>query len=779
MANTQPLLAAGPFEGLNNSASPFYQPKGSGHTAQNADISYRMGALSTAAGRDFIASFKIASTGYKLQCVAPFSSFFGGDTNGEGIGTTTAYVFSSIIPGASTSQQGWLNPATGGFTILPGVNPFTQAVQFGSELFTNGGDRLFFTNDGKLTVADWQIQILPEYSYNIGINEATWPGTSPGITSQQYQYAVTWRSSGAWTTAPGPTKYGEPTTLYMPDLDTYQESSPVFSGFWDLNATGSNAGAVGVLSPLGSADLTALAHGVRNGQTYYGALYRASELNPTFVMVDYLINLPTSTYVNPVGGATVPCFVDPYQDSDIINNVIMTTHNDPPPIVGQVYPGPNLTALTSSGGKPINNTPNSAGIQEQQKAQIQRAFQYINPAYITKHKDRMFAFTLYPTQPVQYTPSGSVSNLYQNRLTLQPQLWFSDYGEPGSFDDVNQLLLVGPEDTAGNYSIVRHNGTTSLTTVPWRPDLACDTPKGIASTGSILVIFKSATTWVCYGESPAEFLQGLRKAFDLGCQSTNSITEAEGGVFWQAPQGVYFFDGAAPSYISEDIRGALEMFPITELQNSSGAYSNRTYYLTFAPSNVAASPAFKTGVTYCYYTPTQKWYSLPYGGPCTFQMQPDLNQAGIVTPNPSNPEFFNISTIAGSVLDLGAPVTAVWETGLTDVGSPGVIKQCTTLVVQAPPQPGATLTASLSVDRDTVVEPFVKKWDLSVNTGGNGWVTTIPDAYNGYNLQLTLSLTASSGGERAFIWSAAVLGTAKYGPFSTATNDGTLDNVAP
>jgi hypothetical protein len=474
--------------------------------------------------------------------------------------------------GKRASNSAWMLLAGGGQVTMSLETPQSQIFTTQPVVFTypkNPGETLSELEIrviGELTQtvnSDPQIGQLctayPSITQNGQINDSYMSVyiNQPGSNGNNYKMWLTITGNGnqAYPAQGGgnsPFQFGNNSgseATLSPNMATYQESSPVYTPQFEVATSFTPALVAGLIGAK------AMASGTDDsGETYYGVLYRSSLLNPTYVMVDYLINLNTTTDGN---GNVV--FKDPYTDAEIQNNVILAEHNDPPPAVGQVYPGPLLNQLPNG----LNTSPPETIDESDQRV----SFHYNNPILIEKHQSRMFAFTMYPTMPTSYQTDST----WRNRVQFQPQLWYSNYSVPWSFDDVDQLLLVGQEDAAGNYAI------DSGTNAPWSPgSQLTDFPVGMASTGSLLVLFKRRSTSVLFGDSPAEFQQSLREGFDIGCAAANSVVAAEGGVFWLAdlPVGVYFFNGNAPEYISEDIRADLITFNnINELQLASGGYS--------------------------------------------------------------------------------------------------------------------------------------------------------------------------------------------------------------
>jgi hypothetical protein len=684
----QILLRAGPFAGADLTSEPFFVQDGSGVVASNVDISANPGAFTTAPGRTIEFVFGLAA-GHMLQAFVPFTSFTGGAPN---IATHTVYIYCSTN-GAGAFETGYYDPQVNVRTPVSNANPFTQGVQFGAYLWTNGGDKWMFGNSNGLGIvgnvyADaWQIQLPSSIPFNL-LGTYIPAGVGTNQVPDTYTYAITFRRAASWMVIPqgGGLKY------YYPDSDTLQESSPVFSTSVVLPATNTTPSVRTYSGIYNNSLVTGTTEG---GETYYGCLYRSRTGSPTYVFVDYLENIPQATDIDGY-----PAFYTNQLDNTLANNADLIIHNDPPPIIGQVYPGAVIT----------NAIAESIGEYQQQFA-----FNFVNPAFITKFKGRMLVFTMYPTSAL-----GHAAPNYT--IGLQPQLWYSGYGQPWSFNDDEGFLLVGPEDTPGNsdYSI------SSTARAPWTPNLLADTPMGVARVGAMAVAFKSLTTWGLFGDTASEFI--MRYLFDIGCYASYSITTCEGGVFWLAPQGVYFFDGASPSYIGEPIRKALEALTPAQRRAAIGSYINRTFFL-----NVG-------GTMYCYYTPTQKWYTRPYAVSAMFPA-PDLSNTLFASAVGTSATIWNIN--GSPALDLSEPIIATWATRVTDCNAPGIYKKFGFFQLVAPQQIG-TVTVTLTIDPNFgSPQGFVWTWDLS--QGNGAFVASLPDTCQGYEVQFTITTTAGAG----------------------------------
>lgn len=179
---------------------------------------------------------------------------------------------------------------------------------------------------------------------------------------------------------------------------------------------------------------------------------------------------------------------------------------------------------------------------------------------IAEHKERIFGFG-YPS----YTINGVV------QPSAPCDLWYSNYVEPWGFDNTNQVLQLGAHDSG---------------------DIGVE----IKSIGSILIAFKSKTTWVVYGESPNDLFP--QKLFDIGATSKLAVVAALGVVFWLSNQGVYMFDGSTLTYISRDVKKILDGFSALDFETAAGMFSDRMYWLSFPLQ----------GISLGYDTETKTWW---------------------------------------------------------------------------------------------------------------------------------------------------------------------------
>jgi hypothetical protein len=229
---------------------------------------------------------------------------------------------------------------------------------------------------------------------------------------------------------------------------------------------------------------------------------------------------------------------------------------------------------------------------------------------ICAHKERIWGFG-YPA----YTQNGST-------YPAAPcDLWYSNYAEPWGFDNTNQVIPIGSHVTG-------------------------DVAVQVVSLSSILVAFKSKTTWAVYGESASDFF--AQKLFDVGCASAASVVNALGVVFWLSDQGIYMFDGSSLSYLSQKIKKLLDGFSAADFAASTGAFSDRMYWLSFPTQ----------GISLGYDTVTQTWWKSSFST-TLFAFDPEAATRA------TSPDL-----VVGATLLLGALRTEQWFSAETDRGQP-------------------------------------------------------------------------------------------------------------
>jgi hypothetical protein len=420
-----------------------------------------------------------------------------------------------------------------------------------------------------------------------------------------------------------------------------------------------------------------------DGSTYTTNVYRASSNQPTWYFI-----------FGPLGGSS--SVQDSNPDSFIATNVQLDFHRDPPPFVlNQTGP----TGLANPTGVLFN------------------------------HQERMWCL-----------------NVVNNAATLnvpQLQLWWSAYGIPWSFDQVDSVTLIGNSFIPG-----------PATTVPAMP--FGNVPSAAVSLGSVACLFLARSMYLLYGNDPTNFID--TKAFDIGCVSGLSVANCQGVVFWLSEEGIYQFDGNAPLYIGEKIRGLLSSVPISDQQNAVGWFANRSYWLSF--------PA--TGITISYYLPTKSW-NTPY----TFAASAVVSEVSQSAPLRSNSgtllnlpvkHNYTLGARAGTTYidvwhitdgDLGQPISSTWQGGITESETAWVRKTYHFVTINAPVQVGTcqVLLEVFGFPGDNQTYSFT--FDLSL---GPSQVKAVPQAARGFSAQITCSVVTPYGNTPVEIYSINVSG---------------------
>ena len=367
---------------------------------------------------------------------------------------------------------------------------------------------------------------------------------------------------------------------------------------------------------------------------------------------------------------------------------------------------------------------------------------------ITIHKNRVWVY-------------GITTTTTNSNPVPQNTMWYSNLGVPWEFNQLTQVLLMN-SDVTDNY-VANTNTDYSL--------LYGNDPLAMSTVGSILCAFSRRQTWGIYGDDPNTFIQ--RQIFNIGVCSRHAVTPALGGVFLQSENGSYFFDGGAPQYDSESVRGAFRDVPNSpsiapsDMAQSCGSFSNMTWYLSFPT----------LGVTYSYYTVTGKWLSvLPYAPAAS----------GAIAYVPAHPNSYGGQDLnevvagrsssaildwwfADANLDLGLPQTFTFVSGQTDSGKRAFEKIYRYITLNAPIQPGlATVTFQTDPGAASSVTQTAT-FDLS---GGN--LGTVPNdnttrhitslgngtggSIRGFSAVLSTSVTGIVGAQAPQIWGVDVWG---------------------
>ena len=328
------------------------------------------------------------------------------------------------------------------------------------------------------------------------------------------------------------------------------------------------------------------------------------------------------------------------------------------------------------------------------------------------HKDRIWGFGY--TSPYSYQ-FNSVTNTYGATGPQPSDLWYSNYTEPWGFDNTNQVLPIG-----------RNAGG--------------DTAVGLATLGSLLVCFKSKTTWAVYGDTQADFL--VRRLFDIGCASETSIVKAYGLVFWLSDRGVFGFDGGdAPQYLSKDIKRILDGYSMADLAAATAFMRYRMYWLSFPTQ----------GVTFGFDIDQQKWFKI---GWATDNAVFDVENLNEVTATEVGSGV--VDSWYASETDLTLPIVSSFTSRIADSGVLGGTKQYRYGLIQAPVQSGAIATVQVVVDPGPSQKVYTKAVNLALSPPRH--LISLTPNMTGFEAQLIVTITSSQQTE---VQRVAILGYVK------------------
>jgi len=304
--------------------------------------------------------------------------------------------------------------------------------------------------------------------------------------------------------------------------------------------------------------------------------------------------------------------------------------------------------------------------------------------------------------------------------------YFSNFGEPYGFN-----LATG--------------------TIPCGENSFGDTAVQLASIGSVLCCHKVRSFYAIYGTTDADF-QSI-KLFDIGTVSAQSVASAYGQVWWLSNEGIYTFNGNAPTQLSDgqyqtsNIKSVLDNLDLFDKQSSVGFIYDRMYHLSF-PTILK---------TYYWDIRTQQWWRLGFS--CTqayFDLEtPGANVIALDTQSPGSVDnWFQTGT------DLGNTITSYLTTRVSADPSSNATKRYRFAAVEAPSQPGqkANIIVTVNPGDEQIVYPTAVNLysDPAQFTHANVYQVDLPDTLVGVEVQFTLKVFST---EQVTVNRAAILGT--------------------
>lgn len=801
----QELIKLGPFIGLDETTAELYTAPGHALVASNINTQMVKGALCAERGRTEIfdaAAFSFAGDHIVfINIVYPCV----GAQNKPGV------LFQGLNS-VGVLLTGYYDYTTGTFTNITNARQFTQAQQFKQVVYTNGGQR-FLVGTDNTKFYSWQYpangisqNVVVHWTYAIattGFSGAIQTGdvlttsinTGSGVQNISYtvkdtdkDFAIlslsvatavnTYYFSGGGAADPN-----KVTASPFVNFDTAADpgsASPIAAQgvFFSSNARG-NIGNTFTITVSMSA-------GAKEGYQTTG---------PTALGFFYGANVNVG---NILGGTYFYIFTQTttLPDGTVSETSAFPAHYAAPleVLIGAATYGSNsAVTFTDSHGPPTYHWTGTNADGTTYTTNIYRAstnqavFQYTligNQAtnfsdFVDTQSDAQIAgnavLTVHRDEPPFVTGSSFVSNLgflcvHRNRLwalvvqdnnltnnQAQVQLWYSNFDRAWEFNDVDQVMLlqsdvvVTPAAGGPNYS-----------------DTYGNMPRGLVEVGTTLIAFMHRMTWVVWGDDPPggtnPFIQ--KPIFTYGACSQTGIQSVLGGAFFLSESGdLYFYDGSAPQYNSEDIRGAIKVTSLNPGLNADDiataclSYTNRVLYVSFPAKQI----------TYGFDTISNAWVSkLPYAPAGSFGVYstpsnrssfggPGLNEVIAVR--------YGLPTVVDWMFsdpnsDVGSFMEFSWTTPHTDSGKPDYQKWYSKVRMIAPKQPG-TATVSLTVDNgETPQQTFSCTFDLNQPQILNTQVLQghVEKAI-GYIAQVTLTVQGVAGQPSPVIWGVGIYGS--------------------
>src|SRR6185437_16158076 len=98
-------------------------------------------------------------------------------------------------------------------------------------------------------------------------------------------------------------------------------------------------------------------------------------------------------------------------------------------------------------------------------------------------------------------------------------------------------------------------------------------PQAMVSLGSILMCFTTASTWFINGSDQTTYLP-LQLFPDIGLVAKQGYCVGDGMVAWLSAQGIWPYDGATLTYISQDIYNVLQSIPPAQQTTCAAGYAD-------------------------------------------------------------------------------------------------------------------------------------------------------------------------------------------------------------
>ena len=202
----QPFINLGPFLGMNTSDAQPFVPPGYAILAKNANTYRHKGALMPERGR-----VSLDDLGTYMAQITVITPVVENDALGGN------YILVQGLTAASALVTLLLQVSTDTVTVLSNDLMYTQAVQYGSVVYTNGGQRIFLNSAGPITqLYTWQ---YTGFTPIVQLTTATTGGNIPTEIRSYVFTQVTAMPDGT-TSETSPVDYSTPISIQTGAGDT-------------------------------------------------------------------------------------------------------------------------------------------------------------------------------------------------------------------------------------------------------------------------------------------------------------------------------------------------------------------------------------------------------------------------------------------------------------------------------------------------------------------------------------------------------------------------------
>ena len=287
-------------------------------------------------------------------------------------------------------------------------------------------------------------------------------------------------------------------------------------------------------------------------------------------------------------------------------------------------------------------------------------------------------------------------------------VYWSNYGEPYAFNLDTNVQAAG-DNSFGDIAV------------------AC------TDLSSMLLLNKTYRLYAVYGSTDADF-QTVHIA-NVGCASADSVANAYGQAWWLAQdRAVWTFTGPGGlqnisdgQYQVSNIKSVLLSTTPADRSASTAFVYDRMYHISF--------PTF--GKTYFIDTRINQWFKLGFATNKPFQDLEGLYPviAANTSANGEIDSWFQATT------DLGENITSYILSRITDAGDLAATKTVRYVTVQAPPQPGATVTVQLIANPGLQQQVFTYTYNLGTPNPGDiptRHQISAPMSMKGFEFQLKM-----------------------------------------